>query len=239
MRFKKYLSIVLSVLMILVCAGCNEILPSAGIEENTVVSSVVEGENTVVSSSDTETSRVTIAPEDYKTIEPPEDGWTLELLNEVTYINGQDIDLPFCLDDLGEDFTAGDIQYSEDGANCTGSIYYKGKKAMIFLSQNVDGEFDSQDRIHYFNIVILDNESQLKINEFITINGVNSDSDVSEVIQKIGKHYKFTENLNDTYSYPIVSDSKTLKFFFRTKNNSNDKAISMLSLNLAEVPDGE
>jgi hypothetical protein len=42
-----------------------------------------------------EESFTTTTPADevvYNTIEPPEDGWTLDLLNEVTYINGQDID---------------------------------------------------------------------------------------------------------------------------------------------------
>ncbi len=40
----------------------------------------------------------------HETIPIPEEGWTLELINEVIYVNGRNISIPFTISDLGEGF---------------------------------------------------------------------------------------------------------------------------------------
>jgi len=47
------------------------------------------------------------------TIEPPEDGWTLELLNQVVYLNGKHITFPLKLSDLGEEYYLTDARDSD------------------------------------------------------------------------------------------------------------------------------
>jgi hypothetical protein len=216
-RLKKILSITLSLILILALSSCNKTSNISTIESTETAIPVTE----------------------YKTIPPPEDGWTLELLNEVTYINGNDIDLPFCLNDLGEDFTVDDLQYSADRTRCLGYIYYKGKKAIRFLAQDVAAEFSGQDKIQYFDFNILDNESNLDFSKFITINGVNSNSNVNEVILGFGDSYHLTEIISDMYSYYLGDEIKELRFSFTLNNNNNEKYLTGLLLNLQEELNNE
>jgi hypothetical protein len=122
---------------------------------------------------------------EYKTIEPPEDGWTLELLNEVTYINGQDIDLPFCLNDLGEDFTFEEAIAPNNGVH-VGMIHYKGKQAFVAVSSKAGDEFDRNDKIDEFILGLYDNLSTFDLSNFLIINGVSLSSSMNDIYIKLG-----------------------------------------------------
>ena len=47
----------------------------------------------------------TAEPIEMKTIEPPEDGWTVDELLSVTYVYGQQLENPCTLNTLGDDFS--------------------------------------------------------------------------------------------------------------------------------------
>ncbi|MDE6710180.1 MAG: hypothetical protein K2J76_06810, partial [Oscillospiraceae bacterium] len=46
-----------------------------------------------------------------KTVEPPENGWTLEQLNNVLYLNGQQIQLPLMFSSLKDGYEIRDKTY--------------------------------------------------------------------------------------------------------------------------------
>jgi hypothetical protein len=159
------------------------------IDEDIVVTSQID-ENI-----QTETEATIESPIEYKTIDPPEDGWTLELLNEVTYINGKDIDFPFCLNDLGEDFTFGDVSYDEFNQKSSQFVYYKNKKAFFCTSPDDDGNFDRNDELNEIILLQADNESELDFSKFIIINGYNMSFDEENTIFHLGVSYEsYTEN---------------------------------------------
>jgi hypothetical protein len=188
MQLKKIIYILLSLMILFISTSCN----------NTAVDTISE--------TSLQTESLTEPAIEYKTIEPPEDGWTLELLNEVTYINGKDIDLPFCLNDLGEDFSYGDLQYNYEDSRCLGYVYYKGEPAFHFLSKNIGSEFDGEDEIQYFSLFDNENLSTLNLDSFIVINNFSFSSSHEDMITLLGKyqdesitygfHYK-VDNHND------------------------------------------
>jgi hypothetical protein len=216
MLTKKYLSILLSVLMVLVCVGCDEVLPSAGESENSVV---------------------TVTPEGYKIIKPPEDGWTLELLNEVTYINGQDIDLPFCLDDLGEDFTVENVITHEDDGSCIGDVYYKGEFAFIAGSSLANYNFDRTVPIDSF-ILNPRRSSSFDLSDFLILNGISTTSSMSDCWNNLGVDYFRDEKNQDNeefealYSlfYDIDKSSNNIMIQFDTPFSEVDTNSKVSSL---------
>ncbi|MDE6132106.1 MAG: hypothetical protein K2G04_01835, partial [Oscillospiraceae bacterium] len=61
-----------------------------------------------------------------KTIEPPQNGWTLEDLLSVTYIYGNQIISPYTLESLGSNFTFDNNNVSEvENDMCSAHLYYK------------------------------------------------------------------------------------------------------------------
>jgi hypothetical protein len=161
-KAKRILSITLSLILILALSSCNK--------ASDMVNSTTE-------------TAIPIA--EYKTIPPPEDGWTLELLNEVTYINGKDIDLPFCLDDLGEEFTVENVVVSQNDS-CRGDICYKGKFMFTASSSTAGSDFERNDEIDFFVLGLKDNESSLELSDFFSINGVSMSSSMNILYKNLG-----------------------------------------------------
>jgi hypothetical protein len=158
---------------------------------------------------------------EYKTIEPPEDGWTLELLNEVTYINGKDIDLPFCVNDLGEDFSFGDVEYSSVSDKTKINIYYKNEKAFVCYISHLGKDFDEYDKITTFMLMPNKNESELDLSKFLVINGYNLSMNEERGVACFGENYTKYANNGITYKVGSKSDIFTILFADKTKNPEN------------------
>jgi hypothetical protein len=186
MHINKTIYILLSLTILLISTSC----------DNTAVNTI------------SETSIQTETPIEYKTVEPPEDGWTLELLNEVTYINGKDIDLPFCLNDLGDEFGYTDLDYANDKTSCDGFITYNGKRAIPFISINIGEEFDYNDEITLINVRSGFNSSELDINNFLVINGVSLSSDFDECLIGLGNYSDIV--LEDSYCFSVGNNEHAL-----------------------------
>jgi hypothetical protein len=196
-----------------------------------------------ISDSSIQTEAQTEPAIEYKTIEPPEDGWTLELLNEVTYINGKDIDLPFCLNDLGDDFTFVESIAPNNGVH-VGMIHYKGKQAFVVVSSQAGDEFDRYDIIDEFELGSYDNLSSLDLSDFLIVNGVSLSSSMNDIYNKLGidDYYSIKIQENDPnyygkslYYYIDNFDSSLSMFFANRYDNTNnfEKPLS-ISINLEE-----
>jgi hypothetical protein len=187
---RRVIPVALTFLIILNLSACENVPLSVEVEaaDYIVVADVPDApENAEIDIDSEETKLDEI---EYKTIEPPEDGWTLELLNEVTYINGKDIDLPFCVADLGDDFDVGSFNYIDDGKDTAVQVNYKGRFAFYSYSGNFGEEFDINDNIDVIALTENLNESKLIFSDFININGVNIGDSKEEVIKAVGSYTK-------------------------------------------------
>jgi hypothetical protein len=203
MRLKKTIYILLSLTILLISTSCN----------TTSVETISE------TSIQTKIEAQTEPAIEYKTIEPPEDGWTLELLNEVTYINGKDIDLPFCLNDLGEDFTISEVQKANTNETCSGNLCYKGKSAMYAISSTAGEEFDRNDKIDYLLMLKNENLSSLDLSDFISINGINFNTTMNEFSLLFGNQVNVnTNSLDEQVGSPqilrYITDSSRIMISF-------------------------
>jgi hypothetical protein len=197
----------LTFLLLLSLPACDNVPLSLEVEaaEQIIAADGFENEEIDVNSEETKLDEI-----EYKTIEPPEDGWTLELLNEVTYINGKDIDLPFCLNDLGEDFSFGDVTYYDFGGKGNYKsgqyIYYKGKKAFLTIAKDNDGKFDEYDIITEIVLSQPDNESELDLEKFFVLNGYGVRSDRQTTIDCLGNSYEIYGNNQLHYKFGNVGN---------------------------------
>lgn len=162
-----------------------------------------------------------------KTIEPPENGWTEELLGQVTYFCGKQISLPCEFNDLSfyDDL---EIEESDIIEIPTDKVdyYYK-----------LDGQLISTVKYYdvYYNEIMIasitclindDSEIVCDITEFnidsgitnlLSINSVDVSNDLPEIIRKLGDKYHYKED-NYFYIYNCQSSNNAI-IAFRYKNN--------------------
>ena len=148
-------------------------------------------------------------PIEMKTIEPPEDGWTVEQLNEVIYINGINHDYPIIMHDLGDDFTADDnlVLYKNELA-FGGSINDKGIYNSLMFSTAW-------------------NQSEIPNNMLININGITLGSDLQEISLKLGD----TELITKSELTRIIYELENLTLIFIV---NEEMKISIITLSWEE-----
>jgi hypothetical protein len=201
---EKIIYILLSLMLILVLTSCS----------NSTVETI--SESTIQTEAQTESAI------EYKTIDPPEDGWTLELLNEVTYINGKDIDLPFSLNDIGWKETPYYSEYDEkfdtyfhvlsppdeNDEKSIGPLFVS-----IMAFANEDKTFDKNSEIYYLSVdAPIENEYK-EAGEFLVINGIHIGDTKEEVFNKLGKPE------DDRYiAYDIGNNKNSISLIFSTND---------------------
>jgi hypothetical protein len=191
-KLKKFTAAVLATTLILATGGCS-----------------VQGDlsdETAAETALTQTAAETTAATEYKTIAPPEDGWTLELLNEVTYINGKDVDIPFSYSVFGEDYTIPDLIVSEEVKRIGGRVYYD-NKPFFSIAGNYSGTTPSLTECTIDTFLLIDefNQSEMSSSNIIVINGITIGSSRDEVMAKMGTYN--TENYREFetgFSYDII-----------------------------------
>ena len=151
MKKKKFLLLLTTALVIAGLVGCK----ANDIEDQ---SAQVNEENTAV------TENIEI-----KTIEPPENGWTSEQLNNFIYINGVNYSYPIKLSDLGKNFSADDNM-----------ILYKNKSSF-------GGSVTDDDIYTSLMFSISGNQSEIPDNMLININGVTLGTELQDLFLQLGK----------------------------------------------------
>ncbi|MDR0903428.1 MAG: hypothetical protein LBM59_02215 [Ruminococcus sp.] len=206
MQIKKIIYILLSLAILFISTSCNT--------------------TTVETAS--ETSIQTEQPIEYKTIEPPEDGWTLELLESVFYINSIQTKPNFELALLGDGFSfnINDLILNESNKIISGYVNYYGKKAFLMGTQyEVMDDIKENINISESNMTILlcneqDNKSTLDLAKFVVINGVHIGSKKSDIIKFIGNPKN--QNSPYTYSYDLIGSKGSVLFGLNEDSNSVD-----------------
>ena len=141
-----------------------------------------------------------------KTIEPPEDGWTLEQLNNFIYINGINYSYPIKLSDLGKNFSADDNM-----------ILYKNKSSF-------GGSVNDDDIYTSLMFSISGNQSEIPDNMLININGVTLGTELQDLFVKLGKAESETQDSLTRVIYNI--ESLTIIFVLDEESKINIISIS-------------
>ena len=185
---KKFLSLLTAALVIVGLVGCK----ANDIEDQ---SAQVNEENTAI------TENIEI-----KTIEPPEDGWTSEQLNNFIYINGVNYSYPIKLSDLGKNFIADDNM-----------ILYKNKSSF-------GGSVNDDDIYTSLMFSISGNQSEIPDNMLININGVTLGTELQDLFVKLGKAESETQDGLTRVIYNI--ESLTIIFILDEESKINIISIS-------------
>jgi hypothetical protein len=155
---------------------------------------------------------------EYKTIEPPEGGWTLELLSQVTYLNGKQVNLPFSVKDLGDEYSFNSRFFGEETNRSIGDLYYN-DNACLELDFQIPNGLTYSDELNFYNATypskFLD-EDLRKTNLFV-INGISIGSSFEDVVEAFGNYNKKDGNI---YWYYLSNNNSNLVFLINNSNNS-------------------
>jgi hypothetical protein len=170
---------------------------------------------------------------EYKTIEPPEDGWTMELLESVFYINSIQTKPNFELSLLGDDFSFSieEMTLNENNKILGGGVNYKGKRAFT-MGAHYNIKEDPKDNIFISesNMMILlcnerNNESNLDLSKFIIINGVHIGSTESEIIKAMGNPED--QNSPIVFTYDLIDVEYSSVSFMLNKDTKKVDSITI------------
>ena len=124
-----------------------------------------------------------------KTIEPPEDGWTLENLNEVLYMNGKPIDLPLMFSSLGDGYEIRDKRYNDetgsDGDIVGGYLYYNDELVALVTFYQLESDIEFLTLFFYPYVY----ENHQNSSNYIKINGFGLKNEVDEVYNLLGNKF--------------------------------------------------
>ena len=171
----------------LLLCGC--LLCSAGCSDGEQASSAVE----------------IVVDSNFQAAPVPDGGWTFESLSETVRINGKSITLPFCIDQLGEDYVFDEA--SQVGTTYT--ILYRGKSAFIVkLSEADTGDLRQRKAIRFGTD---DPNKTDGITGAIQINGIGEGATMQEVKEALGTPYEETDR---SFNYTDADGNKLCYLLF-------------------------
>ncbi len=158
-----------------------------------------------------------------KTIEPPADGWTLEQLNEVMYLNGKPFKLPCNIDDINSDFEIQNNYPYSSGENVILDILYNGKFA--FTAEGVQKE--NETIINGIAISSLGYEADIEKCNLFCINGFNLTDSLNILLKSLGEPFSRDEA---KITYLIDDENIELGFII-----SDDSTINSMYIKNIEI----
>lgn len=151
----------------------------------------------------TEASATQIAETGYKTIQPPEGGWTLAELNKVLYINGKNTELPFTLNKLGSDFQLGEDFEPDKETGETESLLKYNDEIVGGITLVMDADSDPYNvPLTLFAI----KPYKITIESLLVINGVRINDSYDVLIKKMGQPTEEVINGITKYEYYNCGD---------------------------------
>ena len=141
-----------------------------------------------------------------ETVTPPESGWTAEELNRVIAINGVTYDYPVTLGELSEKYTYDkkDISYSDISGKASIIFYYNNTYAFVSAWDYENTSVDNNSKL-VSAIFTLDDESQIKSSDLVSVNGVRLGDTYETMISQLGT----PDTVNEDSSYKYNVNGKT------------------------------
>ena len=213
---QKLFAILLAISMALSISACGE-------KKNNGDSSTAEG---------TTTKSETTA--EMKTIEPPADGWTPELLNQVMYLNGKPFSLPCSLEDLGEGYSfSKDVSDWNDGTGGCELLYNKEIVASVLINNYSDSKGVSDDSKIIRIMITKQITDKIKKGFDIqkcSVNGVFLGSTREEVLKRFGSNYNDEWSGEEGFLYNYKNTDKSL-ITVSFLDNENKKIVDLIIIN--------
>lgn len=127
-----------------------------------------------------------VKPAEIKTVEPPENGWTVEELANTIYFNGKPIQLPLRISDLGDkyDFNKDDVSFL--GTSATVALTYNSKIIAVVTLENCL-ELEDVYTSDVSHIILSSIDEVEDLTDHITINGISLSSSIDDVISCLGE----------------------------------------------------
>ena len=164
-----------------------------------------------------------IEPAEIKTVEPPESGWTLEQLNKVLYLNGQQIQLPLMFSSLKDGYEIRNKTYNDvsslDSNIVGGNLYYENNLICMVAFCEMENDIEILS-MAFFRDYYKDSQD---ISKYISINGFGLQSDINEIYSCLGNEYI---NESELLIYNITDSD-----YIISVPNINDFGISLRILN--------
>ena len=150
----------------------------------------------------------------------PENGWTDEALLDTVRINGEKVEFPFCLNDLGNGFVPikDEWQYIKNGEGYSNISYFQNNICLIITSGTTDLNNISSDKIRTFSINTDSDADIIKGNYPISINGVTIGSDYDEIIEKLGFEPSESGKPNENGVFSLMGKSESYGIIIRGKD---------------------
>lgn len=137
----------------------------------------------------------TAEPVEMKTIEPPEDGWTVETVSNIFYINHKPITLPFKVDNLGKEFDIKELDTTILDSGACGTILYYNEVPFLIINYIDVQEYEQLYQKEAYSISTLYNDMNNDyINDYISVNGIQHGDSMSKVEAALGTADKKTNN---------------------------------------------
>ncbi len=157
-----------------------------------------------------------------KTIEPPEDGWTLDDINQVLYMNGQQIKLPILFSTLKDGYEIKDKKYKDKGSDdpdvVGGTLYYKDEFIAVISFYELENDIQILTMIFspsYYSCYNKSLDIYKDYSNYVNINGFNLESDINEIENYLGTDYYTESNM-------IVYQIKKSNYKLLISNNNED-----------------
>lgn len=153
-----------------------------------------------------------------KTIDLPADGWTLEQLNEVMFLNGKSFKLPCNIEDINSDFEIQNNYPYSSGENVFFDVLYDGKFA--FIVECVQEE--NETIINGILIPSLGYEADIEKSNLFCINGFKLTDSLSTLLKSLGEPFSRNET---RITYLIDDENIELGFIISDDSTINSMYI--------------
>lgn len=157
-----------------------------------------------------------------KTIDPPADGWTLDDINQVLYINGQQVTLPLMFSTLKDGYEIKDKKYKDKGSDDSdvvgGTLYYKDEFIAVISFYELENDIQILTMIFSPSYYSFYNKSLGIFKDYsdcVNINGFNLESDINEIENYLGTDYYTESNI-------IVYQIEKSNYKLLISNNNED-----------------
>ncbi|MBQ3139728.1 MAG: hypothetical protein IJB68_09515 [Ruminococcus sp.] len=209
---RKILSLFLcSVMLAGVVSGCGT---------DTATTDTSPSSSTVEETTEAPTVQVTEA--EYKTMEPPEEGWTIEKLMSVTYICGKQLTYPLTVDDLPNEVGL-DMENAGYARHCIAPMNINSE----YFGNCVIEVNEKNESTGMIESIIVD-EFTSKITNNIVVNGITIGSTERDLYENLGEPNEVYDTSINTYKYYYDLQSKTK--IISISVDCDDKTISEIRL---------
>lgn len=170
--------------------------------------------DTSLSSSTVEETTDQVAETEYKTMKPPEEGWTIEELMSVTYLCGKQLTYPLTMEYLGEDFSLDEANKTELKLSIGYPLLYKDKKiGLVTFKKN-----SNQSSNHGDITSLMFNNVSYSASDCIVVNDIHFGSSNTNVKSMLGT--PCDKSTDGRYAYTIQNgDDKFLDIIFVKKKD--------------------